>query len=81
MNAPPLLVSFTSVEKYIEALPEKHRESYATDIIALYSQGFPPVVSKSCLAITAVMADEPISIAKKVLFKYYSFSWIEDWIG
>ena len=35
MNAPPLLVSFTSVEKYIEALPEKHRESYATDIIAL----------------------------------------------
>ena len=46
MNAPPLLVSFTSVEKYIEALPERHKENYSTDIIALYSQGLPPVVSK-----------------------------------
>ena len=51
MNAPPLLVSFTSVEKYIEALPVIHQEKYSNDIRELYSKGFPPVVSKLCLAI------------------------------
>lgn len=51
MNAPPLLVSFTSIEKYIDALPEKHKENYSTDIRILYEKGLPPVVSRSCLAI------------------------------
>lgn len=51
MNAPPLLVSFTSVEKYIEALPVSHQEKYSNDIKELYYKGFPPVVSKLCLAI------------------------------
>ena len=75
MNAPPLLVSFTSVEKYIEALPEKHRESYATDIIALYSQGFPPVVSKSCLAILFGFSNDFIyTLATKPNKFYRSFS-------
>ena len=75
MNAPPLLVSFTSVEKYIEALPEKHRESYATDIIALYSQGFPPVVSRSCLAILFGFSNDFIYTLTTEPNKFYrSFS-------
>lgn len=51
MNAPPLLVSFTSVEKYIEALPEVQKNKYSDDITQLVSSNIPPVVSKLCLAL------------------------------
>ncbi|MFR9680748.1 reverse transcriptase family protein [Acinetobacter sp. SEK570] len=51
MNAPPLLVSFTSVEKYIEALPEAQKNKYSCEIQQLVSKNIPPVVSKLCLAL------------------------------
>ncbi|MGP5327680.1 reverse transcriptase family protein [Vreelandella titanicae] len=51
MNAAPLLVSFTSVNKYLEALPEKHRIEYSEEIERLLDISLPPVVSPYCLAV------------------------------
>lgn len=51
MNAPPLLVSFTSIEKYIEALPNAQKVEYSESIRSLVSKNYPPVVSELCLAI------------------------------
>ena len=75
MNAPPLLVSFTSVEKYIEALPVTYQERYSNDIKELYSKGFPPVVSKSCLAILFGYSSDFIYTLATEQHKFYrSFS-------
>jgi RNA-directed DNA polymerase len=51
MNAPPLLVSFSSLADYLSALDPSLREEYETEITNLYNQGLPPVVSTRCLAV------------------------------
>ncbi len=51
MNAAPLLVSFKSVNKYLESLPETHQAEYSEEIQRLAAQSLPPVVSSYCLAV------------------------------
>lgn len=51
MNAAPLLVSFKSINKYLESLPETHRVEYSEEIQRLTAQSLPPVVSPYCLAV------------------------------
>ena len=51
MNAAPLLVSFSSEKKYIEALPNEQQKKYSVEIQRLIDQSLPPVVSPYCLAI------------------------------
>ncbi|MDO9317561.1 MAG: reverse transcriptase family protein [Gammaproteobacteria bacterium] len=51
MKAPPLLVSFSSIDSYISALNPALRFQYETEIRALFDKGLPPVVSASCLAL------------------------------
>ena len=50
MNSPPFLVSFSSIDLLLEALPDEVRESYGADFRNLAEKGLPPVVSIRCLA-------------------------------
>ena len=50
MLAPPLLVSFSSIDDYLSALSPELREEYGPQIRDLYNRGLPPVVSARCLA-------------------------------
>lgn len=51
MNAAPLLVSFNSIDKYLEALSESSRDKYGEEIIRLYELHYPPVTSPYCLSV------------------------------
>lgn len=50
MNPPPFLVSFSTVEHFLKALPEDVHGLYAQDFQQLCGKGLPPVVSIRCLA-------------------------------
>jgi retron-type reverse transcriptase len=50
VNPPPFLVSFSTVEQFLKALPEDVCELYGDAFEDLASKGFPPVVSIRCLA-------------------------------
>lgn len=45
MIAPPLLVSFSSVDSFVESLPQLTRETYEEQIRVLVEKGHPPAVS------------------------------------
>lgn len=51
MLAPPLLVSFSSVDDYLTALPQELANQYEAEIRSLVNRGLPPVVSSRCLAV------------------------------
>jgi len=51
MNAAPLLVSFKSVEKYLEALSEENRAKYSDELRSLFRKDLPPVASTYCLSV------------------------------
>jgi RNA-directed DNA polymerase len=51
MNAAPLLVSFSSIDKYLEALSEENRAKYRDELQDLFSRSLPPVTSAYCLSI------------------------------
>ncbi len=50
VNPPPLLVSFSSVEQFLKALPGEVRDLYGNDFEKVASKNLPPVVSIRCLA-------------------------------
>lgn len=50
MIAPPPLVNFQSLEKYLDALDPETREAHGGTIEALHHAGLPPVVSTRALA-------------------------------
>ncbi len=50
MLAPPLLVSYSSLEDYLSALSPELREEYEHEIRSLFDRGLPPVVSSRCLS-------------------------------
>lgn len=50
MESPPLLISFSSLEQYLGALPQDVCTTYGDQIHSLASKHFPPVVSIRCLA-------------------------------
>lgn len=51
MKAAPLLVSFHSLEKYLEALPSSEANKYSEEIQELFVKKYPPVTSAYSLAI------------------------------
>jgi RNA-directed DNA polymerase len=71
MNAPPLLVSFNSLDKYLEALPEKQQERYGDEIRDLFLSGFPPVVSPFCLSIIFGYSLNFVHALSKKQHKFY----------
>jgi hypothetical protein len=50
MKAPPLLVSYSSIDDYLSAISPEDREQYEKQIRSLVCKGLPPVVSSQCLA-------------------------------
>ena len=50
MLAPPLLVSYSSIEDYLSALSPDMRAMHEREIRMLFSSNFPPVVSARCLS-------------------------------
>jgi len=71
MNAAPLLVSFDSIEKYIEALPEKQKTEYTDTISKLFGEGLPPVASEYCLAVLFGYSMDFVFALSKHPHKFY----------
>lgn len=71
MNAAPLLVSFNSIEKFLDALPEKHRESYQEQIKGLFSKSLPPAVSETSLAVLFGYSLDFVYALSKKQHKFY----------
>ncbi|WP_018624606.1 reverse transcriptase family protein [Kangiella aquimarina] len=51
MNAPPLLVSYSTVESYLSALSQDSVSSYQKEINDLVARGLPPVVNTKLLGL------------------------------
>lgn len=71
MNAPPLLVSFNSVNKFLDALPEKHRQNYQSQIEALFAESLPPAPSETCLAVLFGYSLDFVYALTKKQHKFY----------
>ncbi len=71
MNAAPLLVSFDSIDKYFESLPEKQRAEYSSSLAELHARRLPPVASAYCLAILFGYSLEFIYAMTKRPYKFY----------
>lgn len=75
MNAAPLLVSFNSIKKFLDALPEKHSEDHREQIESLFEQSIPPVTSETCLAVLfGYSLDFVYALSKKQHKFYRSFN-------
>lgn len=71
MNAAPLLVSFTSTNKLLDALPEKHRDSFQAQIENLVSKSLPPAVSEVCLSLLFGYSIDFVYALTKKQHKFY----------
>ncbi|MCL1076927.1 RNA-directed DNA polymerase [Parashewanella spongiae] len=71
MNAAPLLVSFDTLKKFLDALPEKHRKSYQQQIEKLFTQSLPPSVSETCLAVLFGYSVDFVYALSKKQHKFY----------
>lgn len=71
MIAPPLLVSFSSIDDYLIALGPDVRDQYEHEIRALYERGLPPVVSSRCLAVLFGYSTKFINVLSQKNKKYY----------
>ena len=71
MLAPPLLVSYSTVEDYLSALPEELRKQYEAEIRSLVDRGLPPIVSSSCLAVLFGFTTKFVNAMRMQNYKYY----------
>ncbi|HHN8404035.1 TPA: reverse transcriptase family protein [Morganella morganii] len=71
MNAAPLLVSFYTLSKFLDALPEKHRNSHQQQIENLFAQSLPPCVSEICLAVLFGYSVDFVYALSKNQHKFY----------
>jgi len=71
MLAPPLLVSYSTIEDYLSALPEDVREQYEAEIRSLVDRGLPPIVSSSCLAVLFGFSVKFVNAMLLQNYKYY----------
>lgn len=71
MIAPPLLVSFSSLDDYLIALGPSVRKQYEHEIRGLYERGLPPVVSSRCLAVLFGYSTKFINVLSQNNKKYY----------
>ena len=71
MLAPPLLVSYASLEDYLEALGPELRHQHESRIRLLVGQGLPPVVSSRCLAVLFGYSTKFVNALSQRNWKYY----------
>lgn len=71
MIAPPLLVSFASIDDYIEALTTDLQAEFEDEIRALWERGLPPVVSSRCLAVLFGFSTKFVNAMANNNRKYY----------
>lgn len=71
MNAPPLLVSFSSVDTLVESLPQQTRETYEPEIRALAEKGLPPAVSLRTVSTLFGVSAEFVGTMVRVPHRYY----------
>ena len=71
MLAPPLLVSYASLEDYLKALDPGLRRLHENRIRRLVEQGFPPVVSSRCLAVLFGYSTKFVNAMSQQNWKYY----------
>lgn len=71
MIAPPFLVSFSSVEDYLQALDNTQREKYADDIVRLTELNLPPVVSANTLGVLFGLTPKFIHAMSESNTKFY----------
>lgn len=71
MLAPPLLVSYSSIEDYLEALDPGLRRLHENRIRRLVEQGLPPVVSSRCLAVLFGYSTKFVNALSLQNWKYY----------
>lgn len=71
MLAPPLLVSYSSLDDYLEALDPGLRRLHEGRIRRLVDQGLPPVVSARCLAVLFGYSTKFINALSQQNWKYY----------
>lgn len=71
MLAPPLLVSFSSVDEYLSAFPLELREQYEVEIRTLLDNGLPPIVSSQCLGLLFGFSTKFINAMCSKNHKYY----------
>ncbi len=71
MIAPPLFVSFTSIEDYLSALDQDLYQQYGEEILKLGKQKLPPVVSRRCLSVLFGYSTSFVSAMSINSRKYY----------
>jgi len=71
MLAPPLLVSYSSLEDYLEALDPGLRRLHENRVRRLVEQGLPPVVSSRCLAVLFGYSTKFVNAMSQQNWKYY----------
>lgn len=71
MNAAPLLVSFNSLSKFLDALPEKHSDNYREQIESLVDKSLPPAASETCLAVLFGYSLDFVYALSKKQHKFY----------
>lgn len=71
MLAPPLLVSYSSLEDYLSALSPEMREMYEEEIRALVDRQLPPVVSSRCLSVLFGYSTKFVNALALRNYKYY----------
>jgi len=71
MIAPPLLVSFTSLDDYLSALSPELKEEFGQEIRDLHSKRFPLVVSSRCLSVLFGFSTKFINAMRLGNERYY----------
>ena len=71
MLAPPLLVSYSSVEGYLSALTPELRDEHDEEIRALVANRLPPVVSSKCLSVLFGYSTQFVKALSLKNYKYY----------
>lgn len=71
MLAPPLLVSYSSLEDYLSALSPEIRKMYVEEIRALVDSQLPPVVSSRCLSVLFGYSTKFVNALALRNYKYY----------
>ena len=71
MLAPPLLVSYSSIDEYLAALDPELLKLHEVEIRQLFEQGLPPVVTSRCLAVLFGFSTNFINAMSQQSWKYY----------
>ncbi|GEA08678.1 hypothetical protein KUL42_34390 [Alteromonas sp. KUL42] len=71
MNAAPLLVSFNSFNKFLEALPVNHRTACKQELEEIYGKSLPIGISEVCIAVLFGYSLDFVYALSKKQHKFY----------